>query len=286
MKNIINYFLTRSTKQVFQLYLLTIFIFGYIYWVFSIPFSKGGIDVVLSLPHSTYFSVVTITTLGYGDISPLNLWGMLLTGTEAILGIITLGLLLNSISIEISNKNYNEMRLQQTSIAISLLYLPNYSTISSYMHTISDLAKYYSDLKHPILDGTELKEEDIDIFKSSLNDHLGIIPIELTKLVFEEKMKATDILDKIYAVSDPTINTRLQLSINKLSNNVPHIMIKNAMLRLKEDKEHIITKGNELSIKTFSGFLQSIEKWLKDELALMISIKDDLDDFTNTKKQT
>ena len=124
MKRLVNYFITRNTKQVFQWYLIFIFFFGYIYWGFSIPFSKDDNEVALSLPHSIYFSVVTITTLGYGDISPSNLWGMLLTGIEVILGIITLGLFLNSISMEILNKNYEA----QKKMAISLLYLPKCSS--------------------------------------------------------------------------------------------------------------------------------------------------------------
>src|ERR1700730_2227337 len=44
-----------------------------------------------------YFSVVTITTVGYGDIVPLTAWARLLAGLEASLGIVQLGLFVNSL---------------------------------------------------------------------------------------------------------------------------------------------------------------------------------------------
>lgn len=45
-----------------------------------------------------YFSAVTITTLGYGDITPLNTYTRLFAMAEAILGVVLVGLFLNSVS--------------------------------------------------------------------------------------------------------------------------------------------------------------------------------------------
>jgi hypothetical protein len=47
-----------------------------------------------------YLSMVTITTLGYGDIVPLTTRARLLIGFEAVLGIVVIGLSLNSLSHE------------------------------------------------------------------------------------------------------------------------------------------------------------------------------------------
>jgi hypothetical protein len=52
-----------------------------------------------------YFSIVTITTLGYGDILPLTSFGKLLIAMEVIFGIIVLGLFLNGLSKKIENKD-------------------------------------------------------------------------------------------------------------------------------------------------------------------------------------
>jgi hypothetical protein len=49
-----------------------------------------------SFSRMLYLSAVTITTLGYGDIVPTTGWTRFLVATEAILGIIIMGLFLNS----------------------------------------------------------------------------------------------------------------------------------------------------------------------------------------------
>jgi Ion channel len=42
-----------------------------------------------------YFSIVTFTTLGFGDVKPKTLAGELIVSSEVILGYTTLGLLLS-----------------------------------------------------------------------------------------------------------------------------------------------------------------------------------------------
>ena len=57
-----------------------------------------------------YLSVVTITTLGFGDITPITDFARLLIGLESILGVVILSLFINAIFQKISNaaiKNEN-----------------------------------------------------------------------------------------------------------------------------------------------------------------------------------
>ncbi len=51
-------------------------------------------------PRMLYFSAVTITTLGYGDIVPISDRSRILVGVESVLGLILVGLFLNSLSHE------------------------------------------------------------------------------------------------------------------------------------------------------------------------------------------
>lgn len=44
-----------------------------------------------------YFSIVTFTSLGYGDIHPVGLWGKLIACTEITFGLIMFGILLTLI---------------------------------------------------------------------------------------------------------------------------------------------------------------------------------------------
>jgi len=50
--------------------------------------SKGLLknNVIRNFPDSLYFSLVTFTTLGYGDFRPLEGWGRILAGSEAFIG--------------------------------------------------------------------------------------------------------------------------------------------------------------------------------------------------------
>jgi len=61
-------------------------------------FSGGsGADGVLEFGDATYFSFVTLTTLGYGDISPLTQIGRSLAILEAITGVLYLAILVASL---------------------------------------------------------------------------------------------------------------------------------------------------------------------------------------------
>ena len=66
-----DYNIFKKPSLVLGLYLFVIFIFSLLYWLLNIPFNHGDKISQLCFSDSLYFSVVTITTLGYGDISLL-----------------------------------------------------------------------------------------------------------------------------------------------------------------------------------------------------------------------
>lgn len=76
-------------------YIFLIVLYFIIYKIFQIS---------LSLPNSwvdsAYLSLVTITTLGFGDITPSTDAGKLVVSSQAFFGVMILGLFLNSLSHE------------------------------------------------------------------------------------------------------------------------------------------------------------------------------------------
>ncbi|MGR5208312.1 potassium channel family protein [Vibrio sp. PNB23_22_7] len=101
-----------------KLYLANVLLFSFTYWFF---FSGDfGDDSPLGFVGSLYFSVVTITTLGYGDITPnIENTSLLLTIVlQVVFGVITIGLFLNSLSQKLSDKKDDEKRVVEKEIAL------------------------------------------------------------------------------------------------------------------------------------------------------------------------
>ena len=73
-------------------YLLTGITFSYIYLIINL-FSPGAFDLagdnISGWPHYLYFSFITLTTLGYGDILPLSPLAQSLVTLEAIIGVLS-----------------------------------------------------------------------------------------------------------------------------------------------------------------------------------------------------
>ena len=85
------------------LYLCLIPIYATLYlWFPSITGSEK------SLIECLYFSTVTITTLGYGDITPSGDLGRLVTASESLLGVVTIGLFLNAVAGARSDRSREE----------------------------------------------------------------------------------------------------------------------------------------------------------------------------------
>jgi len=82
-----------SPLQVFLSYLLVIVICAILYC-----FVPGIFADQITFLDSAYFSVITITTLGYGDLSPISDFGKVLAGCEALLGVVLLGVFFLAVS--------------------------------------------------------------------------------------------------------------------------------------------------------------------------------------------
>ena len=79
------------------LYVVVTPVFALIYmalpdWQFRIP-DGAGTDFGSWL----YYSIVTITTLGFGDYTPAHGWAQAVTAVEVMCGLIFLGLFLNAV---------------------------------------------------------------------------------------------------------------------------------------------------------------------------------------------
>lgn len=94
-----------ATALNFILFVLT---FGVLYYHIGIvDTTTEGSPVVHHLPNSLYYSVVTVTTLGYGDFYPIGA-GRLLAAIEALTGYLILGVLASTFASLLAEKKEQE----------------------------------------------------------------------------------------------------------------------------------------------------------------------------------
>ncbi len=174
-----------------------------------------------SFIQSIYFSVITITTLGYGDFSPKNDTGMVLTSIESILGILIIGFFLNSLwhyYSSIIERKQNE-QIDSNLTARNILKLKNY-----YSYLSSSIETYkmaFAELTTPLKNrgGAEFRVNPEFIF-SDLQDLFGMSLLlkngfntKVIDIYFEKQDQLVNDFKWLMASFDLSRHERLQKNI-------------------------------------------------------------------------
>ena len=152
----------------------TIVAFAAIYAIW--PSTIKGVNNILD---ALYFSIVTITTLGFGDVLPSGTAGKVLVCAEAILGVVFIGMFLNAISEsqarQVDENEKNRTKEERRDNAISKLrqyYKFLYSIMARYLIEAYSVTtpikgrKFPEDVMHHQF---QFSFNDIcDLYKSSL----------------------------------------------------------------------------------------------------------------------
>lgn len=69
-------------------------------------FVEGSVqpDKFASIPHAMYWSIITLTTVGYGDVSPITPIGKVISSLTALLGVSTVAMLTGIVASSFSNQ--------------------------------------------------------------------------------------------------------------------------------------------------------------------------------------
>ncbi|MDE7412598.1 MAG: potassium channel family protein [Muribaculaceae bacterium] len=151
-------------------------VFALIYWAlpdgqFRIP-DGGGVDYGSWL----YYSIVTITTLGFGDYTPAHGWAQAVTAVEVMCGLTILGFFLNAVGsmkseIDVTAEIEKQRRLHEASMKDKLM-----KSIPALMHNLNNFLTYCYAATTPLAmrDKTEPKynpnfsiDDMADIYKPS-----------------------------------------------------------------------------------------------------------------------
>jgi len=123
MTNFLEKFYSKDFKENIRFLSSSLFFTALIVIIFSFLFWKfGSFNKALSFSNSLYFSMITITTLGYGDFYPIDYTTKLLCSIEPLIGIIGLGLLVNRIARRQFQSQYKKTTISQVN---KYLYLFN-----------------------------------------------------------------------------------------------------------------------------------------------------------------
>ncbi|KAK3873910.1 hypothetical protein Pcinc_021107 [Petrolisthes cinctipes] len=105
--------------------------YGVVLFSSAVYFAEAGSEksYFKSIPDAFWWAVVTMTTVGYGDMTPVGVWGKIVGSLCAIAGVLTIAL---PVPVIVSNFNYfyhretdqEEMQSQNFNHVTSCPYLP------------------------------------------------------------------------------------------------------------------------------------------------------------------
>jgi voltage-gated potassium channel len=111
LDNIIQAFKEKKEELIitFSIFIIAILIASILMYIAENPVQP---EVFSSIPKCFYFSVITFTSVGYGDISPISNFGKIIASITAILGVGLHGLFIGIFSVALmsafTKKNNNE----------------------------------------------------------------------------------------------------------------------------------------------------------------------------------
>ena len=158
--------LSRNPLAWFVVYLLVIVVFAFTFWLLP----AGSLNSEVNALDACYFSIVTITTLGYGEINPVSDMAKIAASAEAIAGIVVIGLFLNSLwqrftaTVEAAQEEKVRKELRENS-------LKSLKSMWRYMRTVLDEYKIMIyELTTPMADRDDARAIRIGFSFSDLRD--------------------------------------------------------------------------------------------------------------------
>lgn len=131
-------------------------------WILIYPFPSTEPDITTYYIKSFYWAITTLTTVGYGDITPTSNWGRLYTSFIMLNGILMYGIVVGSITRMISNADKHKEQSREK-ISDLMVFMKHYmipahlqrAAINHYSHIFSNRLsdndeKIIADLPHAL----------------------------------------------------------------------------------------------------------------------------------------
>ena len=77
-------------------------------------------EKLASIPHAIYWSIITLTTVGYGDVSPITTTGKIIAAVTAFLGVASLAIFSGIVASAFSNQLARKRAIYEQQLRDSL----------------------------------------------------------------------------------------------------------------------------------------------------------------------
>lgn len=228
----------KKSEIIFIVFISIILTFGLCYYIADASHWKGNQSQ--NIVDCLYYSVVTITTLGFGDICPSSTSLKALTCVEVILGVVIIGVFLNNVSAEQAKKvsdNNNELLLKQSKKKTKGLLHNLHSLIRIYLLQCAEMVTpiHAAEIPEDIFN-FEFKWKYCnmcDLYEKTL---LLFNPIDSIRIdnYFRHEHKLFDELRYLSSNTDLSIYPDLQREIQKFINNCLSFTFEYSLIKSKE----------------------------------------------------
>jgi hypothetical protein len=269
-----------KTSHIIISYFVIILYFGFIYSNIPGIFNENS----FTFGHALYFSIVTITTLGYGDINPSSNLGMGFVAVESIIGIIYIALFSGAIW-QTYVSNLEKAQTKQIKKELTALNVRKLKMFADYfLLVIKEYRIAYAQFMMPLSKISKNSKLNVEFKYSDLKYILENSTNQPVVGMFYEKQDACNENIK-YLLSNAEVysNKRLYTAIL----NFLHLSLindpRNAILSTEDTQKHdnqeqtVIDQNSSTLIKPIKVFYKTLKiqyKYLKiihHELKTMIS---------------
>lgn len=186
--------------------LIVIFVFAFIYCNIS-----SAIKGVNGFGSALYFSVVTITTLGFGDMVPVSQFGKVMVCLEALSGVVIVGLFLNTVS----NQQALKINKQEEERNERVRFAETRAKLRQYYMLLESIMNNYLVGAYVVVTPLERRKFDLDVMRDriefSFNDMCDLYE---TSLLLASALNKSSIV--IYFESQERLYAELRSMIGNI----------------------------------------------------------------------
>jgi len=216
------------------LYLLVIFFSATIIYIYEGNGLNPKIDTFID---AIYWSFITVSTIGYGDITPLSDAGRAATIILILAGYTVIAFFTSIVTSSIGEKLDS---IKQSNTLSNIKKLKNYILVCGYGKTAQVLIDNLKDNNYNFL----IIENNQSIIEEHQSAKVNIIKGDATNISLLKKIGINKNISKVIVLtSDDTINLSIILSIRSLNSSIPIICRSN---RVKIKDKLLIAGANKL----------------------------------------